>query len=309
MAKTKIIVAGIGGVGGYFGGVLARHFQGSSQVEINFIARGPHLTAIREQGLKVIKGEDVFIARPSLVTDHPAEAGIADFLVICTKSYDLKEVIQQLKPCIDQNTIILPLLNGVDNQARIKKMLPGHIIADGCVYIVSRLKDAGVVENSGNMQALYFGADNAANERLQRLEAICKQAGIDVTLSNHIKQVIWEKYIFVSPLATATSYFNTNIGTLHADPEKSEMLRALVEEVVQVGRALSIPLPEHIAATTIRKMKTLPFGTTSSMHADFQQHKPYNELETLTGFVVAEGQGRHIATPAYSMMYEALKAR
>lgn len=309
MKRTKIVIAGIGGVGGYFGGVLAKHFQESDEVKIDFIARGAHLTAIRDHGLKVIAGQNVFTARPSLATDNAAETGIADFLIICTKSYDLESMLHHLRLCIDTNTIILPLLNGVDNKARIKKMLPGNIVLDGCVYIVSRLIQAGVVENSGNIQSLHFGLDNVDNQRLQLLESIFKQVGIDATLSKNIGLSIWEKYIFVSPVATATSYFNTNIGSLHADTEKSNMLVALVEEVVQVGRSISVPVPENIVEKTVSKLKALPFEATSSMHADFQQQKPGTELETLTGFVVLEGEKHRIATPVYALMYEALKAR
>ena len=106
--KTKIIIVGIGGVGGYFGGLLAKHFYGRKDVEINFVARGGHLKEIQKNGLKVLKGDREFIAKPTLATDHPAEIGIANFIIITTKSYDLELIIKQLRPCINPDTIILP---------------------------------------------------------------------------------------------------------------------------------------------------------------------------------------------------------
>ncbi len=203
MTKTKIIIAGIGGVGGYFGGLLANHFYENENVEINYFARGRHLKEIQNNGLKVIKGDSEFIAKPTLATDNPADIGIADFIIIATKSYDLETVIQQLRSCINQDTIILPLLNGVDSKERIKNMFPDNIVLDGCAYIVSRLKQPGVIENSGNIQTLYFGRDNAINERLLLLESLFKEADIEAFLSSSISTIIWEKFIFISPTATS----------------------------------------------------------------------------------------------------------
>ena len=128
MTKTKINIAGIGGVGGYFGGLLANHFYDNENVEISFVARGGHLKEIQKNGLKVIKGENEFIAKPHIATDNTSEIGIVDFIVIATKSYDLETIIQQLLPCINQDTIILPLLNGVDSKERIKKCVSQNFI-------------------------------------------------------------------------------------------------------------------------------------------------------------------------------------
>ncbi|MDP2386671.1 MAG: 2-dehydropantoate 2-reductase N-terminal domain-containing protein [Bacteroidota bacterium] len=121
MAKAQIIIAGIGGVGGYFGGLLAKHYHDSKNVEIFFLARGQHLEEIKKSGLKVIKGDVEFIAKPTLATNNPSEIGIADLVIITTKTFDLETIIQQLQPCISQDTIILPLLHGVDSKQRIEK--------------------------------------------------------------------------------------------------------------------------------------------------------------------------------------------
>jgi 2-dehydropantoate 2-reductase len=307
--KTNIIIAGIGGVGGYFGGLLAKHFYDNGNVKINFVARGEHLKEIQKNGLKVIKGDTEFIARPTLATDNPSEIGIADFIIITTKSYDLEAVVQQLKPCIDQDTIILPLLNGVDSKDRIKNMLPDNIVLDGCVYLVSRLKQAGVVENSGNIQTLYFGLDNFTNDRLFLLERLFKEANIEAFLSNSISTVLWEKFIFISPTATATSYFNNSIGEVVADKEKLSIVDALIEEVKQVAKAKGIMVSEDITEKTLNKLKAMPFAATSSMHSDFKNNKPDNELQALTGYVLSEGRKYTIETPTYLTAYAALEKK
>jgi len=307
MTKTKIIIAGIGGVGGYFGGLLANHFHTSKNVEINFFARGAHLREIQNNGLKVIKGDSEFIAKPTLATDNPTEMGIADFIILATKSFDLETVVQQLLPCINQDTIILPLLNGVDSKDSIKHILPDNIVLDGCVYIVSRLKQIGVIENSGNIQKLYFGLDNFVNDRLSLLESLFKAANIEAYVSENISTVIWEKFIFFSPIATATSYFDTCIGELIADKEKLTTITALIEEVRQIAVAKKIVISEDITQKTLIKLKALPFEATSSMHSDFQANKQTNELESITGYVINEGRRYNIETPMYKKAYAELK--
>jgi 2-dehydropantoate 2-reductase len=309
MIKTKIIIAGIGGVGGYFGGLLANHFYDNENVEIIFVARGEHLKAIQKNGLKVIKGENEFIAKPHIATDNTNEIGFVDFIIIATKSFDLETIIQQLQPCINQDTIVLPLLNGVDSKERINKILPNNIVLDGCAYIVSRLKQFGVIENSGNIQTLYFGLETIENDKLVKLENLFKEANIEASLSRNISTIIWEKFIFISPTATATSYFDKSIGEVLSDKEHYETIMELIEEVKQIAKAKQIIVSEDITEKTLKKLKALPFETTSSMHTDFKNKKLNNELASLTGYVLREGMKYNLETPIYNKTYAELKKK
>jgi 2-dehydropantoate 2-reductase len=309
MTRTKILIAGIGGVGGYFGGVLANEFYANDRVEVAFLARGNHLKEIQNNGLKIIKGKEVFTVKPRIATDNPTDIGIADFVLVCIKSYDLETTIRQLKPCISENTIILPLLNGVDSKERIESILPNNIVLNGCVYIISRLKKAGVVENSGNIETLYFGLDDFANDKLIHLDSLFRQAKINATLSKFISTILWEKYIFISPLATATSYFDSCLGEVLEDNHKSETLKALITEVKALAKAKQISVSEDIINITLSKMKSLPFKATSSLHSDLMDKKPRNELETLTDYVVHEGYKQNLNMLTYKKIYGEMKKR
>lgn len=309
MTKTKIIIAGIGGVGGYFGGLLAKHFSNNQNVEICFFSRGKHLKAIQENGLKVIKGESEFIAKPKLASDDPNKIGIADLIIISTKSFDLETVVKQLKPCINSNTIVLPLLNGVNSKEKIKSILKENLVLDGCVYIVSRLKQAGTIENTGNIQTLYFGLDNFENEKLLHFEKLFKEANINATLSTNISSIIWEKFIFLSPIATATTYYDQCIGEILADVDSFETTKLLIEEVKKLAKAKGIIISEDITEKTLRKLESLPFETTSSMHSDFKNKKSNNELKTLTGYVIKEGAKHNVLTPTYSTLNTSLEKK
>lgn len=308
MLKTKITIAGIGGVGGYFGGLLANQYFKSDEVEICFFARGQNLNEIKKNGLKVIKGKSEIICKPKIATDNPTEIGIADLIILSTKSYDIEIVVQQLKPCIDDNTIILPLLNGIDSKEKIQKILPNNTILDGCVYIVSRLKQSGTIENIGNIQTLYFGIDGFSNQKLKYYENIFKNANIEATLSQNISSIIWEKYIFISPTATATTYFDKSIGEIISD-KHIETVTELINEIKQIANAKNILISEDIVEKTINKLKSLPFDTTSSMHTDFKNKNNSNELESLTNYVIEQGKKYNIKTPTYIKTYNELKKK
>lgn len=304
--KTRIIVAGIGGVGGYFGGLLAKKYQDSNDVEVDFIARGEHLKQIQKNGLKVISRHKTFTAIPAIATDYPAELGIADYILICTKSYDLESVLELLKSCIDKNTILLPLLNGVDGNEIIKKAFPNNIILNGCVYIISRLKEAGVVENMGYIKKLYFGLENTTSDKLVALEKLLFEADIEVTLSEKIIAIVWEKFLYISPVATATSYFDNCLGEIREDNYKRENLYQLIDEVTEIAFAKDIVTDFEIIMKIRDKLKLFPYESTSSMHSDFKSHKPHTEIEILTGYVVREGLKMGIPTPCYTNIYNEL---
>jgi len=304
--KTKIIIAGIGGVGGYFGGLLAKKFHESTEVEIYFLARGEHLKKIKSDGLKIIKGDTQFIANPKLATENANEIGIADYIILCTKSYDLEKTIEQLKPCINENTSLLPLLNGVDSTEKIKNILPNANVFSGCVYIVAFLKEAGVIANVGNIQKLFFGIDNTISDKLTLLEDIFKQATIETTLTKDISSILWEKFHLVGANSTATSYYKNSTGEILSDKTKNEFLISLLNEVNQIALAKKISFEKDMVSVTMEKLHSFPFEATSSMQRDFQKPNSYTELETITGFIVRLGQKLNIETPTFKIAYEEL---
>ena len=309
MAKnTKIIVAGIGGVGGFFGGLLARAYQKDSSIEIVFLSRGEHLQKIKQHGLLLIDNGEEQTIFPTLATDNAKEAGIADFILVCCKGYDLDNMLKQLQPCINASTIILPLLNGVDSSDRIIAMQTGAMVLTACVYVVARLKEAGVIENNGYVQKIYFGSKHIEAGKLTFFEKILIEAGINAVYTDDIMGKIWEKYVFIAPIATATSLYNRSIGALAEDPTTMKNVATLVEEVIAVAKKKNIPLPEDIYSKTINRIQSLPYANTSSMHLDFRKGKGKTELGSLTGYVIELGKQWNVPTPAFAEAYRILQA-
>lgn len=306
--KYRIAVLGIGGVGGYFGGKLAEHFAGSNDVETIFIARGESAKAIKTSGLKIITPEGEQIVRPNLVSDEPSEIGKIDLFILCTKAYDLAESIEKYKTCLSENTVILPLLNGVNHAETVQKILPDLAVWNGCVFIVARLVEKGIVKIDSEIRLLQFGSNDAEKSKLEKVENIFKSAGIQTELSNDIDKTIWEKFIFISSLATLTSFLDKTVGEILGSSKYQNLLTGLIAEVSSLARAKNINVAENIEGLTLEKIKKAPPTATSSMHADFAK-KGKTELETLTGYVVREAKLLDVATPNYERLYKELKDR
>lgn len=302
----KFLIAGLGGVGGYFGGLLAKHYEHSDAIDICFYARSENLKAISTNGLFVQKGEEHFTAMPKIVSNNAEDFGKVDVLIVATKSYDLHSILNELENCVSENTIIIPLLNGVDHHPYIQTKFPNNTVLNACVYIVSRLTKPGVIENIGNIESLYFGIDKAGDSSFQYIEKIFTDAGIDAHYSDSISSIIWEKYIFLSPIASITSCYNKSIGEILEQEQLSEKLFALNREVLQLAQAKNITLPADILEKTKAKYHKLPYTTTSSMHADFQHKKPFTEVQSLTQFVITESKKYGLDTPTYELILDIL---
>src|SRR5688572_10772744 len=134
MIRTVGII-GVGGVGGYFGGKLCRVQSNGSGISISFVARGEHLQAIQESGLLLSSDEGDDVCRPALATDDFADLPRLDLCLICVKEFDLAGVLSRLGPIASNETIFLPLLNGVDVYARIRAVIKKGIVLPACVYV------------------------------------------------------------------------------------------------------------------------------------------------------------------------------
>lgn len=294
----RIGILGLGGVGGYFGGLLAKAYQKSDDVEIIFIARGETQKAIAENGLKIVTDDSETIVRPNLVSNNPSEIGVLDYLICATKTYDIEESFTSLKNCIKKETIVLPLYNGVDAQERIKKIVPDNEVLQGCVYIVSMIFSPGTIRRIGFYEKLFFGSKTTPFSKLEELLHILQKAKIESYLVENIEETVWEKFIFISALASATSYLNQNIGEILSNSESKVTYIELLHEIEDVAQAKGLKLPHDIVAQTIQKLEKSPKEATSSMHRDLLAGKN-TEAISLTQYVVSEGKKYGVKTPLY----------
>jgi 2-dehydropantoate 2-reductase len=303
--KTRIGILGLGGVGGYFGGLLAKTYFKSDEVEIIFIARGETQKAITENGLKVITDDLETVVYPKLVSNNPDEIGKLDYLICATKTYDIEESLLSLKKCITLKTVVLPLYNGVDAPERIKKIFPENEVLQGCVYIISMIISPGTIRKIGFYEKLFFGSKTIPISKLEELQLIFKNAKIESYLVKNIEETVWEKFIFISALASATSYLNQNIGEILINKESKEIYVALLYEIEAVAKAKGLQLPTDIVDQTIIKLEKSPKNATSSMNRDLLAGNK-TEVTSLTQFVVNEGLKYGVKTPLYEKIANVL---
>jgi 2-dehydropantoate 2-reductase len=255
--------------------------------------------------LKIIADENETIVFPSIVSNDPEVIGKLDYLICATKTYDIEDSLQSIKKCVNKNTIILPLYNGVDAPERISNLFPDNEVLQGCVYIVSMIEAPGVIKKMGPYQKLFFGSRTASIYKLNALQAILKKANIDSQLIDAIEETVWEKFIFISALASATSYLDQNIGEILENESNRKFYLTLLNEITMIAAIKGLELPKDIIMKTIVKLEKMPHEATSSMHRDVLAGRKF-ELESLTEFVVNEGVKYEMETPSYKLVLDKL---
>ena len=263
----------------------------------------------KKNGLTVLDDGTEFVARPLHVTDNPGLLENMDYIILCTKSYDLLPLLQQLRPCIDDQTGILPLMNGVDSNDSILRHFPSNVLANGCVHISSRYVSPGRIAKTGTTAKLFFGLSNNSNARLEALKTILVQAGIDAIYTKDISTVIWEKFIFISSLATATSFFDSPVGSIIDNPARRDDLYGLLCEATALAEKKGIVMPDGLPDLLLKRLSNVPYQSTSSMHSDFMAKKGKTELNSLTGYLVRESEKCGIHAPVFTRMYSVLRSR
>src|SRR5215211_3252083 len=175
----RIAVFGTGGVGGYFGGRLARAGE-----DVIFIARGDHLRAIRETGLKIDSCDGDFVIHPAAATDNVNEVGTVDLVIIGVKAWQVPEAARAMKPLVDANTTVLPLQNGVDAASQLVDALGSESVIGGLCRIVSFVVEPGHIRHAGFTPSVIIGEfDNRRTRRIDTIEQLFKRAGVEITIA------------------------------------------------------------------------------------------------------------------------------
>jgi 2-dehydropantoate 2-reductase len=302
----RIAIVGLGGVGGYFGGKIARAYAGSPAQRVVFIARGAHLAAIRRDGLRLKTVEGDFTVRPDLATDNPAEAGSCHVVLFSVKEYDLAGAAAALDPLLEEKTAVLPVLNGIDITERLRSLLPRGVVLSGCVTISSFIEAPGLVHQVGGSCRLLFGPDDGQIGPFEPLERFLREAGISAELSAGIAVPLWTKYLFVSPMAAVTSLTGKCFGEVMADPADRAKVLGLMAEIEGMAAAKGIALPADGRERAIATVEGFPYGTRSSLQLDHAKGGR-TELELFMGYAVRAGRLLGVPMPLHEALYAALK--
>jgi 2-dehydropantoate 2-reductase len=287
----RIAVMGSGGLGGYFGARLA-----AGGADVRFIARGAHLDAMRSGGLRVEGPEPIHVANVQ-VTDDPAEVGPVDLVMFCVKLWDSAAALQQIRPMVGRDTAIVSFQNGVLKDDELRAVYEAPHVMGGVGYVATTIERPGVIRQTGPMQRLVFGEfDGSRSARAEAFLAACRAGGIRAELSEHIVREIWQKYVFLVGLSGTTTTMRMRIGPIRANAQTRAFLLDVMREVVAVGRAHGVDLPEDYAELRLPFADDLAPDMTSSMHHDLERGNRL-EVRWLAGGVVALGRAKGVATP------------
>jgi 2-dehydropantoate 2-reductase len=288
----QVAVMGSGGLGGYFGALLAR-----GGADVTFIARGAHLSAMRREGLRLDGGADPFVLEDVRATDDPGEFGPVDLVMVCVKLWDTQAALEQLRPLVGPDTTLVSFQNGVLKDSLLRAAYNESQLIGGVAYVASTVARPGVITRTGPLQRLIVGEfDGHHSERVEAFHAACMAGGIDAEVSDDIRRAIWEKFVFLVGLSATTTTMRVPIGPIRENPQSRALLLDLMREVVAVGRAHGVALPEDYAERRLEFAQSVSPEMTSSMHHDLERGNRL-EVHWLSGGVVELGKEVGIDTP------------
>ena len=311
--QTNIGIIGLGGVGGFLAGLLCSTYPADSNTRIHLFARGETYKTIKEKGL-CIKSTDLdstFTVQPYKVYDESETAPIMDYLFICVKSYSLPQIIDRIKPCIDENTIIIPYLNGVLGREYLTSQFPAPQIIDACVYIYAKIESPGVITQSGSkgITKYIFGfpskSSEGADAQKDRLTTILSASSEFFVYSENIERDVWGKFIRISTASTIQTYYNITNGQILETEQRTNEFIGLINEFVRVASALGINYEGDMVESGINMTKRVAPNMTCSLQRDYHSGCK-SELDNLVGFIPNKAKDLGIETPIYDRMYSEL---
>ncbi len=306
----NITIYGVGGVGGYFGGKLARTFppQDSGGPRIHFVARGEHLEAIREQGL-ILNTDEATGLRcfPSLATDDPATLPVPDLCLVAVKSYDLAPALATLQGRVSPGTAVLPLLNGIDIYDRTKEVLPDAMVLPACAYVGTHIEKPGVVSQKGGSCTIHLGPDpSVPSFDPGPLRALFEQSAIKYQWRENPDVDIWTKYIFIAAYGLVTASARVTLGQVVASTEFSESARRVMEEIAAIAVGKGVPLAEGIVEQSLKKAAGFPPETKTSYQRDVERGGK-DEGDLFGETILRLGARYNVQTPATEQLYHQIR--
>jgi len=298
----RIAVIGAGGVGGAFGAALAK-----AGADVTFVARGAHLAAMRANGLRVEGGRGETLIRPVQATSVPASIGRVRVVLFCVKLWDVETAGAAIRPLIGPRTAVIPLQNGIDAAERLAPIVGAGAVMGGVAQISATIAEPGVIRQTGTFMRLVFGEiAGGQSARGEAVLALCRQAGFEATHSPGILTELWMKFILLATNSAITAATRLPFGRLRDDPDLMALFEAGFREVIAVGRARGVMLPDDVEARMVAATKAFPPDMMASMAHDLIRGGRI-ELPWLSGKVVALGRELGVPTPVHATLHAVLK--
>ena len=301
----RVAVIGAGGIGGLYGGLLARAGH-----DVRFLARGRHLQAIQERGLRVESAQFGTFTLEARASASAAELGPgeADLVLFAVKTFDLEQAATPARELLAPDGSLLTFQNGVDAPDRLAEVIPAERVLIGTTGLETTILDPGVIGQLSTSHYVFVGAlHGPPTPRVQTLVRTLQAAGINATEAADGHRALWEKAYVLIPMATLTSVAESGIGPIRDLPETHALLEALLDEVLAVASAYGYGLPEARERAS-QIIHNWAYDGKASMARDFERGNR-TELEAITGTLVRMAAAKNVDVPVSRTAYALLKLR
>ena len=296
----KILVLGIGGIGGFFGGYLSE-----IGADVTFLVRPKRQKLLTNNGLNIISSLGNLTLKPKMVLAEELTP-IYDIIIITCKTYDLDQAISDLKLCKGKG-LIIPLLNGVTHMKKLDKEYGCSNVMGGVAHISSTVNKNGTIEHFSDFRKLTFGDRSLINnEAINSFYQICKKTKFDVILSDNINLDLWKKWVFIATVAGATTLFNTSLGQISKQTYGKQLIIDLFEECKAIGEMNGYVFDKLEADNIIKNITADGSLIKASMQRDVEK-KSFTEHEEIFGDLISAGNKKHINYPILSSCFVNMK--
>jgi 2-dehydropantoate 2-reductase len=297
----KIAIMGTGGVGGYYGGLLAKEGH-----EVTFIARGAHLQAIQENGLQIKSIHGDFSISPATAVVDSTEVGTVDFALVCVKTYDTESVARTMIPLVGAQTTVLSLQNGIDAAERIGKVIGVDHVIGGATWISSAVESPGVIKQVSQFRRIVVGElSGGISSRVEALVEAFRPTGITIEASDDIRKILWTKFVFISAASSLGSLTRLPMGEYRAVPETRAMILNLMKEVEAIAHTQGIALDVDVIEKSLAFIDESAPHIKASMQLDVETGHRF-EIEAIIGVIGRKGRELGVSTPTADFIYAAL---
>ena len=314
----KIVIAGAGAIGGYIGARLAR-----AGTDVVLYARGPHLQAMQQRGLRIRSPEGDFEVKPQLAADLPA-IGPADVVFLGVKAHALTALAPQLRPLFGPDTVVVSTQNGIPwwyfqgcggelEGLRLERVDPGGVIASSIepervvgslAYFATDIVEPGVIRHTEGNRISFGEPAGTRTERTRKIAAALIDAGFRCPVTTRFRHEIWVKLLGNVAFNPISALTHGTLDVLARDPDMSAVVRDVMQETEAVAAKLGIELPISIDQRMAGAEKVGAHKT--SMLQDYEAGRPM-ELEAVVGAVVELGERLGLRMPVTRTVYACAK--
>ena len=297
----RVAIYGAGGLGGFYGARLA-----CAGNDVAFIARGAHLAAMRERGLRVSSPlGDMHLPEP-VATDDPADIGPVDLVLVAVKTWQIPEVATAMGPLLGEHTLVLPFLNGVEVSDDLAAVVGTERVLGGLSKVFSKIEAPGVIHHfTPNVFVAFGELDGADSGRVRALVDMFSAAGVDAEVSPAIRVELWKKLLLVSSWAGLGALARSPMGVMRGQPETRSLIDRSIGEGLAVARATGHAVDAAYKEEMWAFYRTMPADATASMQRDIMDGRP-SELDAWNGAICRFGARAGVDTPVHSFTYHTL---